>query len=194
MFELQRIRYREDELRKRFFKEHPWELARPVQLLENDGDDTKHHDWSKITQTGKQLSGESVVQRQLYLMTQVSPPMTKDKAYLHACQEFYKLRTFEAVEKRIAMEEAMAFGAQFNKSQVEVGLELEAKVIADWRIKALQARNLVQPVTPNEILEVTRKSHRSGDATQVETRPQNVNDDVDDDDDDVFALLDETAK
>lgn len=145
VFDIQRVRYMEDGLRERFYEEHPWELARPVLLTENDGNDSKNYDWSKIEQPGKQLSGESVVQRQMYLMTQASPKFDKDQAYRKACEEFYKLRTIESVEKRIAVEEAMAFGARFNKSQTEIGLELEDKVVAQWRKQALQARNLVQP-------------------------------------------------
>lgn len=147
VFDLQRICYAEDKLRERFYKEHPWELARPVTLVENEGDDSKHHDWSKIEQPGKQLSGESVVQRQIYLMNQNEPRLGKDQAYRRACEEFYKLRMFEAVEKRIAMEEGMAFGALFNKSQTEIGLELEDQVVARWRAQALQARNLTSPMS-----------------------------------------------
>lgn len=145
VFEPQRIQYTEDKLRARFYQEHPWELARPVLLIENDGNDAHRYDWSRIEQPGKQLSGESVVQRQLYLMREVSPRLGKDQAYRLACEEFYKLRSYEAVERRIAVEEALAFNTQFNKSQTEIGLDLEDKVVAQWREKAIQANNLIQP-------------------------------------------------
>lgn len=52
------MRYEEDELRKRFYRDHPWELARPRIVLENDGKDFENYDWSKLQQIGKKLDGE----------------------------------------------------------------------------------------------------------------------------------------
>lgn len=52
------IVYPEDKLRTQFFGDHPWELARPRLVIEDSGNDSKNHDWSKITQPGKQLDGE----------------------------------------------------------------------------------------------------------------------------------------
>ena len=45
-------------LRREFFKDHPWELARPRILLEDDGKDSQKTDWSRIQQKEKALSGE----------------------------------------------------------------------------------------------------------------------------------------
>ena len=143
VFDPQPIRYDEDALRRRFYKEHPWELARPVLLVESDCTESRRYDWSKLEQPGKQLSGESVVQRQLHLMTHKK--LSVHEAYLQACAEFYKVRSFEAVESRIAMEESMAFGAVFS-SQLEVGLDMESRVLATWREKAIAAKSLVQPL------------------------------------------------
>lgn len=51
--------YIEDELRKRFYRDHPWELARPRVVAEVDGMDARQWDWSKgLRQPGMQLSGE----------------------------------------------------------------------------------------------------------------------------------------
>ncbi len=61
MFQPQNIVYEEDALRKEFFTDHPWELARPRIILENDGKDWQKDDWSKIQQPGRQLSGERLV-------------------------------------------------------------------------------------------------------------------------------------
>lgn len=61
MFQPQTIVYEEDALRKEFFGDHPWELARPRVVLENDGKDWHHDDWSRIQQPGRQLSGERFV-------------------------------------------------------------------------------------------------------------------------------------
>jgi len=55
----QQIIYEEDELRTTFFKDHPWELARPRMILEIDGKDHLKVDWSKgLRQPGLPLSGE----------------------------------------------------------------------------------------------------------------------------------------
>jgi small subunit ribosomal protein S23 len=58
MFMPQKIEYPEDKLRAQFYRDHPWELARPRVLVENDGKDYLRHDWSKMEQLGKKLDGE----------------------------------------------------------------------------------------------------------------------------------------
>jgi small subunit ribosomal protein S23 len=59
MFQPARIVYPEDKLRRQFFADHPWELARPRVVLENDGHDAKEWDWGRgIEQPGKPLDGE----------------------------------------------------------------------------------------------------------------------------------------
>jgi small subunit ribosomal protein S23 len=59
MFQPLHIPYPEDKLRKEFFGDHPWELARPKVVLEDGGDEAKGWDWSKgIRQPGKRIDGE----------------------------------------------------------------------------------------------------------------------------------------
>jgi small subunit ribosomal protein S23 len=49
----------EDGLRRTFYRDHPWELARPMMVLEKDGMDARHRDWSTgVRQSGMKLSGE----------------------------------------------------------------------------------------------------------------------------------------
>ena len=60
----QPITFPEDKLRQIFFKDHPWELARPRVLVETDGKDYQHVDWSKgLRQPGLPLTGEWYVER-----------------------------------------------------------------------------------------------------------------------------------
>jgi small subunit ribosomal protein S23 len=62
MFQPLNIPYQEDRLRKDFFGDHPWELARPKVVLEDGGDERKGWDWSKgIRQPGKRIDGERFV-------------------------------------------------------------------------------------------------------------------------------------
>lgn len=46
LFHPVRLRYKEDELRWEYFNDHPWELARPRIVLEEDGRDRERWDWS----------------------------------------------------------------------------------------------------------------------------------------------------
>ena len=55
----QQISYEEDDLRGTFFRDHPWELARPRIITEFDGKDARYVDWSKgLQQPGIPLTGE----------------------------------------------------------------------------------------------------------------------------------------
>jgi len=162
LFQPVELKYEEDELRKEFFRDHPWELARPRVLLESTGKDFENYDWSRIQQPGKRLDGEryaiyicrlpywahltlaslsrntnscsstSVVQRQLWLLHNV-PDISRSAAYDIARREFYKLRLREDIERRVAAEEAEATGAKFGPSYLEIGMELENQQYEKWK-------------------------------------------------------------
>ncbi|KAI1461214.1 mitochondrial ribosomal protein [Annulohypoxylon moriforme] len=132
-FQPQQITYEEDGLRKTFFKDHPWELARPRMVIEMDGKDARRYDWSKgLIQPGMPLCGECVVQRQMWMMHNIEG-ITKEQAYDKARQEFYELRQEEEIERRIAKEEAQMVGAYFGKSFLRVGMDLEDEQFERWK-------------------------------------------------------------
>jgi small subunit ribosomal protein S23 len=59
LYQPQRLVYEEDGLRRQFYHDHPWELARPRIILEMDGRDAERCDWSKgLRQPGIPLTGE----------------------------------------------------------------------------------------------------------------------------------------
>ncbi|KAI1294391.1 mitochondrial ribosomal protein S25 [Xylaria venustula] len=133
MFQPQQLVYEEDELRRQFYKDHPWELARPRMIIEMDGRDAERYDWSRgLRQPGMPLCGESVVQRQMWMMHNLEG-MTEEKAYDIVRREFYALRHAEDVERRVAKEEAMKVGAYFGKSFMQVGMELEDQEYENWK-------------------------------------------------------------
>lgn len=102
-------------------------------IIEMDGKDALRYDWSKgLRQPGMPLCGESVVQRQMWMMCNV-PGMTKEQAYDTARREFYSLRQEEEVERRIAKEEAQMVGAYFGKNFLQVGVELEDAQYERWK-------------------------------------------------------------
>ncbi|KAL4956547.1 mitochondrial ribosomal protein S25 [Aspergillus filifer] len=136
------IRYEEDQLRREFFKDHPWELARPRILVESTGKDSVNYNWEKMQQPGKKLDGESVVQRQLWLLNNV-PDMTKSAAYDIARREFYRLRLQEDIERRVAAEEAEATGANFGPTYLEIGMELENQQHEVWKTWAKTEAQIV---------------------------------------------------
>ncbi|KAF1849752.1 37S ribosomal protein Rsm25 [Cucurbitaria berberidis CBS 394.84] len=125
------IAYPEDKLRSDFFGDHPWELARPRLVVEDSGNDAKRFDWSKIVQPGKQLDGESVVQRQMWLMKHRS--LSKASAYDQARREFYSHRHLSEIRSRIAKEEALHVGAYFGKGPLEIGMQLEDQSWENWK-------------------------------------------------------------
>ncbi|KAK1836134.1 37s ribosomal protein rsm25 [Podospora conica] len=130
--------YPEDQLRQDFYRDHPWELARPMMVLELDGQDGRRRDWSRgLEQPGMKLSGESVVQRQMWLMNNMK--LSKEEAYDQARKEFYLLRQRQEIEQRIAIEEARMVGAYFGKSLIRVGQELEDKAYEKWKAWAADA-------------------------------------------------------
>ncbi|CAD6505078.1 BgTH12-00577 [Blumeria graminis f. sp. triticale] len=132
MFRPQKIEYEEDKLRQEFYRDHPWELARPRIVLENSGNESYEYDWSKIEQETKQLDGESVIQRQLWLMNNVDN-MTRSMAYDIARKEFYNLRHTEEIERRLSKEEALYTGANFGPGPNEWGMGLENKTFESWK-------------------------------------------------------------
>lgn len=59
--------------------------------------------------------------------------MTKGAAYDIARREFYRLRLREDIERRVAAEEAEAFGADFGPSRLEIGMQLENEEFERWK-------------------------------------------------------------
>ena len=141
------IKFQEDGLRTHFFKQHPWELARPRILVETDGKDAQRYDWSKgLRQPGLPLCGEwyvcvkeaeskvnrcSVVKRQMYLMNETG--LQRKVAYDQARKEFYRLRHREELEERIAKEEATFVGAYFVGNKIDRALPIEDRQFNDWK-------------------------------------------------------------
>ncbi|KAF9996630.1 mitochondrial ribosomal small subunit component [Entomortierella chlamydospora] len=124
------IVYPEDRLRRRFYEDHPWELRRPRCLVETNGDGT-NRDWSKLLQEGRSiadLTGEDVIQYQLYLMTNGK---SEREAYHIATQEFYLHRAQEETEARVAKAQAMAFGLKPRRSFVLNGLKREEEALLE---------------------------------------------------------------
>ncbi|KAH3667908.1 hypothetical protein WICMUC_005186 [Wickerhamomyces mucosus] len=143
-FKIPKLKFVEDELRDVFYKQHPWELSRPKILLENSGDDAAHQDWSRLIQTNKQLDGESVIQRTLYLLKATEPKLTLKEAYDQSRYEFYRLRIEQEIEEQISKEENIMFGASFEETPIEHGINKEQKVINKWKEDAIELTSIIE--------------------------------------------------
>ncbi|KAG5463479.1 MAG: mitochondrial ribosomal protein S25-domain-containing protein [Olpidium bornovanus] len=105
------IEYPEDELRRQFYENHPFELLRPSTMVEKDGLNVR--DWSRLDGgVDAPLTGESVINHQHYLTRaeKMSPP----EAYHRVVSELYKSRAREEVAIRVAEEQAIHHGAITN--------------------------------------------------------------------------------
>jgi len=169
LFSPVKLQYEEDRLRWEYFNDHPWELARPRVILENDGKDYQKWDWSHAlcrpeerdvglknvqaweakqeTQANRPLNGEAVVQRQTWLMR--NGGLTEAAAYDKARKELYKTRHSREVESRIAKEEARHYGAFYGKGPLEVGMDLEDVQYANWVEWAKKENMLLQTQASN---------------------------------------------
>lgn len=172
LFKPLRLQYGEDRLRWEYFNDHPWELARPKVILEDDGRDHEKWDWSvpldhalqrptpgmrdqegvdlnaewdrvRAEQCGRPINGEAVVQRQAYLM---SVGHGVNAAYDIARKEFYRVRHANEVEARVAREEALSTGAFFGPGPNEVGEKLEDMAYEDWRQWAVKENSNLKQI------------------------------------------------
>jgi small subunit ribosomal protein S23 len=79
------------------------------------------------------------------------PNMSTDRAYDIARKEFYALRHEEAVEQRIAQEEARLVGGYFGQSALQIGMGLEDQAYDRWKVWAGQQMELKQAASANAI-------------------------------------------
>ncbi|KAJ9058385.1 mitochondrial ribosomal small subunit component [Entomophthora muscae] len=116
------IKYPEDELRREFFNDHPFELTRPVCLVEDDQATTSN--WEAVLSDDKsiRISNEDVIMAQLKL---ISEGMSREEAYEKVTHELSQHRIYEEIEDAAAKKQAKHFGARLNKDAVQLGHEAE---------------------------------------------------------------------
>ncbi|ESW97298.1 hypothetical protein KL918_000905 [Ogataea parapolymorpha] len=139
----QNLKFLEDKIRNVFYQQHPWELADPKSLIENEHIiDNKNQNWSHMRQLTKKLDGESVVQRTLYLMQ--NEKLNLVQAYEKAKYEYYRLKIEEETEMNVTREEHEMFGAVYDKTIVEQGFDKETEVIKKWKVRALEETQVLE--------------------------------------------------
>lgn len=158
--------YLEDRIRNLFYQQHPWELARPKIISENEIG--VNYDWSNIQQLGKPLDGENVVQRTLYLLKTAIYDNITD-AYDQARLEFYRVRIQQELEEQVAAEEAEMFGSVFGPTAIEHGLMKEQEIITKWKQDAELQTELLTAKQDNA-------SKAAGDESAETAEPQAIPD------------------
>ena len=126
-----KIIYPSDKIRRQFFEDFPFEAFRAKNLTE--GWEVYESKYDKLIQsvdgwtTLKQLtinpSSEDCIQFCLNLHH--NHHLSLSIAYLRATNQFSALKAELEVQKQASVDEAEAYGAQFNKSELERGYELE---------------------------------------------------------------------
>lgn len=189
-FQPLQVTYPEDSLRSEFFGDHPWELARPRTVLEDDGKDAHRHDWSRIHQPGRIMDGErylihdhhcsrpatntlSVIQRQQWLIRHER--LTRPQAYDKARKEFYAIRHREEIERRIAKEEALMTGAYFAPGPLEVGMRLEDDAFEEWKRYAVERSATLRAMRSSDSGSVDQ-TEADGDGAENETDSEKASD------------------
>ncbi|KAI9254533.1 mitochondrial ribosomal protein S25 [Phascolomyces articulosus] len=126
------IVYPEDRLRRQFYKDHPFELARPQTLVENKLG-LNRTDFSQLLLPGmlpEEITGETVIKYQLHLMT--NEKMPERKAYAKATSEFYELRARqEELERQARSQMDAALQEIENKRWTRQALELEERALKE---------------------------------------------------------------
>lgn len=137
-----KLEYLEDQLRQLFYEQHPWERSRPKILIENSNLSGQNYNWSNIQQLGKQLDGESVIQRSLFLLKNKQTDSLMS-AYDQARFEFYRIRMEQEIKEQVSVEEAEMFGSILGPSAIDFGIEKEQKVINQWKKKVIRESELL---------------------------------------------------
>ncbi|OBA25570.1 hypothetical protein HANVADRAFT_26831 [Hanseniaspora valbyensis NRRL Y-1626] len=133
------LQFVEDKIKMKFYDQHPWELTNPKILIEQQNNILNLDlEWSKVNPTGKQLDGDSVAQRTIYIMNNEN--MNLFDAYNKALLEFYERRIEEEFEMSVAIEESEMFGMlynDYNNGVVDTQYLKEQKDLMKWKEEAL---------------------------------------------------------
>jgi len=132
------IHYVEDDVRRQFFRDHPFETFRPVSLTEG-GEIRDEHPivgkaWTRLRQRGRNPSPEDAIRYAVNLYHHHDIPLTE--AYTRAISQFRSLRAERYIASNFAAAEAEAFGARFGPGEIEHSFEKEKKYLETWERKA----------------------------------------------------------
>lgn len=130
------IAYLEDEIRKQFFRDHPFEAFRPTTLVEGSGIEPEHPiwgvNWTRLRQRGRNPKPEDAIRFALNLHEHCGMPLSE--AYATSIGQFRALRSEHEFATMFATLEAEYYGAQFAPTETEVGFARELDAVKTWKV------------------------------------------------------------
>lgn len=131
------IYYIEDDLRRQFFRDHPFEAFRPTTLVEGAGIRDEHpirgKEWTRLRQRGRNPTPEDAIRFAVNLFQHHGLSLTE--AYARAISQFRSLRSEHYIATRYAVKEARYLGATFVPTEIEHGFNKEVRNLDTWERK-----------------------------------------------------------
>ena len=152
------IYYLEDDIRRQFFRDHPFEAFRPTTLVERGGIRDEHpirgKEWTRLRQRGRNPTAEesvffliypsdglsslnlfhnSAVRFALNLYQHHDLPLSE--AYKQAIYQFRSLRSEHYIATRHAVTEARYLGATFLPTEIQHAYNKEVRNMDTWQRK-----------------------------------------------------------
>ncbi|KAF8898942.1 mitochondrial ribosomal protein S25-domain-containing protein [Infundibulicybe gibba] len=128
------IYYLEDDVRRQFFRDHPFEAFRPTTLVEGATIEDQHPiqglSWTRLRQRGRNPTPEDAIRFTLNLHQYHGIPITQ--AYSRAIAQFRSLRSEHHIATTFAVLEAESLGAVFSRGEIAHAFEKEKKGLATW--------------------------------------------------------------
>ncbi|KAF8642011.1 hypothetical protein AX16_009732 [Volvariella volvacea WC 439] len=129
------IYYVEDDIRRQFFRDHPFEAFRPTTLVE--GQTIASHPrtvtgtaWTRLSQRGRNPTPEDAIKFAVNLYEHHSTPLTQ--AYAKAVAQFRALRSEHHIATTFAVLEAETLGAVFSHTEIAHAFEKEKRLLSTW--------------------------------------------------------------
>ncbi|TDL28217.1 hypothetical protein BD410DRAFT_684934, partial [Rickenella mellea] len=126
--------YIEDEVRRQFFRDHPFEAFRERSLVETGAIEPEHpiqgHAWTRLGQHGKNPEPEDAVRFAVNLHRYHDVSLAR--AYATAVMQFRSLRSEHHIATKVAAAEAEAYGAEFGKTETEKSFDREGEFLKTW--------------------------------------------------------------
>ncbi|KAF8633006.1 hypothetical protein AX15_001603 [Amanita polypyramis BW_CC] len=128
------IYYVEDDIRRQFFRDHPFEAFRPATLVEREGVRDDHpirgNEWTRLRQRGRNPTAEDAIRFAVNLYEHQSLSLTE--AYARAIAQFRSLRSEHFIATRFAVMEAQYLGAVFVPTEIQHGFNKEVRNLDTW--------------------------------------------------------------
>ncbi|PFH54841.1 hypothetical protein AMATHDRAFT_135239 [Amanita thiersii Skay4041] len=134
------IYYLEDDIRRQFFRDHPFEAFRPITLAEGAAIRDEHRicgkAWIRLRQRGRNPTPDDAIRFTLNLYEHHELSLTE--AYTRAVAQFRALRSEHHIATRYAVLEAKHLGAIFGPTEIEHGFDKEIRSLETWEKKEEQ--------------------------------------------------------